>query len=215
VALGSPVNSVAVLTVKIKDLADLVVSPGATLVKGKPLVHDQEAARQLAAVKAEIEGERERWEHQQAIASEDLRTLRDRVTLQEQTVRRLTEKRDAYAGQGSAGLFGKELKQLEGELAIETAKLKDLQGDQLQEEKKQKVDAVQHREKLRALTDRQQKLEAEAVILANVSGKVVGMETEHGADSITVKLAVATNKPVLSTGEGEDGYAREARDGKD
>jgi inner membrane protein len=194
VTLGSPVNTVTVLTVKVKDLADLVVSPGALLVKGEPLVRDQEAARQLAAVTAEIAGERERWEHQEAIAREDLRTLRDKAALQEQAVRRLMEKREAYTGQGTAGLFGKELKKLEEELAAETAKLKDLQGDLAQEERKQKVDAVQHRDKLRALTDRRQKLEAEAVVLANVSGKVISMEAEHGAESIVVKLAVATSK---------------------
>jgi inner membrane protein len=201
VTLGSPVNTVTVLTVKVKDLADLVVSPGALLVKGEPLVRDQEAARQLAAVTAEIAGERERWEHQEAIAREDLRTLRDKAALQEQAVRRLMEKREAYTGQGTAGLFGKELKQLAGEIATETAKLKDLQGDLAQEERKQKVDAVQHRDKLRALTDRRQKLEAEAVVLANVSGKVISMEAEHGAESIVVKLAVATSK--------EEAYAKE------
>jgi hypothetical protein len=96
VALGSPVDFVTVLTRKVKDLADLVVSPGTTLEKGKPLVRDHEATRQLEAVKAEIAGEKERWEHQQAIASEDLRTAQDKVTLQEQAVHRLTEKRAAY-----------------------------------------------------------------------------------------------------------------------
>jgi inner membrane protein len=194
VTLGSPVNSVSVLTVKVKDLADLVVGPGATIVKGKPLVRDQEAARQLDAVKAEIVGENERWEHQQAINSEDLRTVRDKAALQEQAVRRLTEKRDTYASQGNSALFGKELKQLASEIAMEAAKLKDLQGDVAQEEKRQKVETVQHREKLRALTDRAKKLEGEAVVLANVSGKVISMEAEHGAESITVKVAVATEK---------------------
>jgi hypothetical protein len=92
------------------------------------------------------------------------------------------------------------MKKLDEELAAETAKLKDLQGDLVQEEKKQKVDAVQHREKLRALTDREKKLEAEAIVLANVSGKVISMEAEHGAESIVVKLVVATSK--------EDGYAQ-------
>lgn len=194
VTLGSPVNAVTVLSVKVRDLADLLAGPGAMLVKGEPLVRDQEAARQLDAVKAEIAGEHERWEHQQAIAGEDLRTLREKVTQQESVVRRLMERRAAYASHGDTGLFGKELKKLDEELAVETAKLKDMQGDLLQEEKKQKVDAVQHREKLRALTDRQQKLEGEAVVLANVSGKVISMEAEHGAESITVKLAVATTK---------------------
>lgn len=194
VTLGSPLNAVTVLRVKVRDLADLVAGPGAMLVKGKPLVRDQEAARQLAAVKAEIEGERERWEHQEAIASEDLRTLREKIVLQEKTVRWLAERRAAYTSQGDTGLFGKETKKLDEELAAETAKLKDQQGDLTQEERKQKVEAVQHREKLRELADRQQKLEAEAVVLANISGKVVGMETEHGTDSITVKLAVATAK---------------------
>lgn len=194
VTLGSPVNSVSVLTVKVKDLADLVVSPGATLVKSKPLVRDQEAARQLEAVKAEIENEHERWEHQQAINSEDLRTVRDKAALQEQAVHRLTEKRDTYASQGNSALFGKELKQLASEIAMEAAKLKDLQGDVAQEEKRQKVESVQHREKLRALTDRAKKLEGEAVVLANVSGKVISMEAEHGAEHITVEIAVATSK---------------------
>jgi hypothetical protein len=194
VTLGSPVNSVSVLTVKVKDLADLVVSPGGAIVKGKPLVRDQEAARQLEAVRAEIEGENERWEHQQAINNEDLRTLRDKAALQDQTVRRLIEKSDAYTSQGNSALFGKELKQLTSEIASETAKLKDLQGDVTQEEKRQRVDAVQHREKLRALTDRAKKLEGEAVVLANVSGKVISMEAEHGAEQITVKLAVAMSK---------------------
>lgn len=194
VALGSPVNSVSVLTVKVKDLADLVVSPGGAIVKGKPLVRDQEAARQLEAVKAEITGENERWEHQQAINSEDLRTVRDKAALQEQAVHRLTEKHDTYASQGNAALFGKELKQLAGEIVMEAAKLKDLQGDVAQEEKRQKVESVQHREKLRALTDRAKKLEGEAIVLANVSGKVISMEAEHGAEQITVKLAVATSK---------------------
>jgi inner membrane protein len=194
VTLGSPVNSVSVLTVKVKDLADLVVSPGGAIVKGKPLVRDQEAARQLDAVKAEIENENERWEHQQAINSEDLRTVRDKAALQEQAVHRLTEKRETYASQDNSVLFGKELKQLTGEIAAETAKLKDLQGDVAQEEKRQKVETVQHREKLRALTDRTKKLEGEAVVLANVSGKVISMEAEHGAEHITVKLAVATEK---------------------
>jgi inner membrane protein len=207
VTLGSPVNSVTVLTVRVKDLADLVASPGAILVKGNPLVRDREAARQLEAVKAEIVGENERWEQQQAIAGEDLRAARDKVTLQEQAVRRLTEKRDAYTSQGTAGLFGKELKQLAGEIAVETAKLKDLQGDLLQEEKKQKVDAVQHREKLRELTDREKKLESEAVVLANVSGKVISMEAEHGAEQITVKLAIAMDAQ-SSTGNGGR-YAQE------
>jgi hypothetical protein len=198
---------VTVLTVRVKDLADLVASPGAILVKGNPLVRDREAARQLEAVKAEIVGENERWEQQQAIAGEDLRAARDKVTLQEQAVRRLTEKRDAYTSQGTAGLFGKELKQLAGEIAVETAKLKDLQGDLLQEEKKQKVDAVQHREKLRELTDREKKLESEAVVLANVSGKVISMEAEHGAEQITVKLAIAMDAQ-SSTGNGGR-YAQE------
>jgi uncharacterized protein (UPF0335 family) len=53
---------------------------------------------------------------------------------------------------------------------------------------------VQHREKLRALTDRAKKLESEAVVLANVSGHVISMEAEHGAEHIMVKLAVAMNK---------------------
>jgi hypothetical protein len=194
VTLGSPVNSVSVLTVKVKDLADLVVSPGATIVKGKPLVRDQEAARQLEAVKAEIVGENERWEHQQAINSEDLRTVRDKAALQEQAVRRLAEKRDTYTLQGNPALFGKELKQLASEIAMEAAKLKDLQGDVAQEEKRQKVDSVQHREKLRTLADRAMKLVSEAVVLANISGKVISMETEHGAEQITVKLAIAMNK---------------------
>jgi inner membrane protein len=200
VTLGSPVNAVTVLSVKVRDLADLVVGSGAMLVKGKPLVRDQEAARQLAAVKAESEGERERWEHQEEIAREDLRTLREKIVLQESVVRRLTERRAAYTAHGDAGLFGKEMKKLDEELAADTAKLKDLQGDLVQEEKKQKVDAVQHREKLRALTDREKKLEAEAIVLANVSGKVISMEAEHGAESIVVKLVVATSK--------EDGYAQ-------
>ncbi len=194
VTLGSPVNAVTGLSVKVRDLADLVVSPGALLVKGKPLVRDQEAARQLAAVKAESEGERERWGHQEEIAREDLRTLREKIVLQESAVRRLTERRAAYTAHGDAGLFGKEMKKLDEELATEAAKLKDLQGDLVQEERKQKVDAVQHREKLRALMDREKKLEAEAIILANVSGKVISMEAEHGAESIIVKLAVATTK---------------------
>lgn len=194
VTLGSPVNSVSVITVKVKDLADLVISPGAMIVKGKPLVRDREAARQLEAVKAEIDGERERWENQQAINNEDLRTVRDKAAFQEQVVRRLTEKHDAYTKQGNSALFGKELKQLAGEIATEAAKLKDLQGDVGQEEKRQKVDSVQHREKLRTLADRAMKLESEAVVLANISGKVISMETEHGAEQITVKLAIAMNK---------------------
>jgi AAA ATPase-like protein len=198
--IGSAVSSVTVLTIKVKDLADLVVSPGAMLEKGKPLVRDQEAARQLEAIKAEIAGEKEQWEHQQAIAGEDLRTAREKVTLQEQAVHRLTEKRDTYTRQGTAGLFGRELQQLASKIAAEEAKLKDLQGDVAQEEKRQKVDAVQHREKLRALTDRAKKLESEAVVLANVSGKVISMEAEHGAEQITVKLAVATVKTELEKG---------------
>jgi inner membrane protein len=204
VALGSPVDSVTVLTLKIKDLADLVVSPGTTLEKGKPLVRDQEAARQLEAIKAEIAGEKERWEHQQAIAGEDLRTARDKVTLQEQAVHHLTEKRDTYTSQGTAGLFGRELKQLANEIAAEEAKLKDLQGDVAQEEKRQKVDAIQHREKLHALTDRAKKLESEAVVFANVSGKVISMESEPGVESITVKLAVATTKTEIEKGDREE-----------
>src|SRR6185369_10762664 len=102
-------------------------------------------------------------------------------------------KRTAYTAHEEAGLFGKELQQLSGEIAAETAKLKDLHGDLLQEEKKQKVDAVQHRGKLRSLTDREKKLETETVVLANVSGKVISMEAEHGAEQITVKLVIAMN----------------------
>jgi hypothetical protein len=155
----------------------------------------------LVAVKGEIEGERERWVHQEEIAREDLRTLRGKIVLQESAVRRLTERREAYTRQGNVGLFGKEVKKLEEELATEAAKLKDLQGDLVQEERKQKVDAVQHREKLRALMDREKKLEAEVVILANVSGKVISMEEEHGAESIIVKLAVATMKTETEKGD--------------
>lgn len=91
---------------------------------GLPLLFQRDAARQLEAVKAEIEGERERWEHQEAIAIEDLRTLREKIVPQEKTVRRLTERRATYASRGDAGLFGKETKKLDEELAAETAKNK-------------------------------------------------------------------------------------------
>lgn len=194
VTLGSPVQAVSVLTVKVKDLNDLVVSPGSDISKGKPLVHDQNATRELAATKAEIDNENERWRHQHVISSEDLRTARDKAALQEQTLRRLTEKRDAYAAHSTPALFGKELKQLASEIAVEMAKLKDLQGDVTQEEKKQQVEDVQHREKLRTLTDRAKKLESEAIVLANVTGRVLSMEVEHGTEHIMVKLAVATSK---------------------
>jgi len=59
---------------------------------------------------------------------------------------------------------------------------------------KQRVDAFQYEDKLRDLAGRQAELEAETVVFSTVTGTVIGMETEHGAESITVKLAVATSK---------------------
>ena len=44
----------------------------------------------------------------------------------------------------------------------------------------------------------------ETVVLANVSGKVLSMEVEHGTDSITVKLAVATIKTEIEKEDREE-----------
>ncbi len=59
---------------------------------------------------------------------------------------------------------------------------------------KKRVDTLQHQEKLRDLAGRQAKLESESVVFSTVTGTVIGLEAEHGAESITVKLAVATTK---------------------
>jgi inner membrane protein len=192
VSLTSPQGSVAVFKVKLKDLTDLTVSPGAMIKKGDVLVRDRTAERELAAVKAEIVGENEQWTEQRRIAAAELADLRAKVAKEESVLRRLRERHVVYSG--AADLFTKERKQLGAEIEAQETKLSGLQSDLAQREMKQRVDALQHENKLRGLAGRQTKLEAEAVVFSTVTGTVIGMETEHGAENITVKLAVATAK---------------------
>jgi hypothetical protein len=192
VSLTTPQGSVATFNVKVKDLADLTVNLNATIKKGDVLVRDRTAARELEAVKAEIAGVKEQWQEQQRITAADLADLRDKVAKEESVLRRLQERHAVYSN--AADLFAKERKQLGLEIEGQETKLSGLRSDLSQREMKQRVDALQQQDKLRDLAGRHAKLEAEAVVFSTVTGTVIGMETEHGAESITVKLAVATTK---------------------
>lgn len=192
VSLTTPQGSVATFNVKVRDLADLTVSLNTTIKKGDVLVRDRAAARELEAVKAEIAGTKEQWTETQRIAAAELADLRGKITKEEGVVRRLQERHTVYGN--AADLFAKERKQLGAEIEAQETKLSGLRSDLAQREMKQRVDALQHENKLRDLAGRRTKLETEAVTFATVTGTVIGMETEHGAESITVKLAVATVK---------------------
>lgn len=192
VTLTTPQGSVATFNVKVKDLADLTVSLNATIKKGDVLVRDRAAARELDAVKAETTGVKEQWQEQQRITAAELADLRDKVTKEESVLRRLQERHAVYGD--AADLFAKERKQLGLEIEAQETKLSGLRSDLSQREMKQRVAVLQQQEKLRDLAGRQAKLEAEAVVFSTVSGTVIGLETEHGAESITVKLAVAVGK---------------------
>jgi inner membrane protein len=209
VSLTTPQGSVATFNVKVKDLADLTVSLNATIKKGDVLVRDRIAARELEAVKAESVGARAQWQEQQRITTAELSDLRGKVTTEDGVLRRLQERHTVYSK--AADLFAKERKQLGAEIEAQEAKLSGLRSDLSQREMKQRVDALQYEDKLRDLAGRQAKLEAETVVFSTVTGTVIGMETEHGAESITVKLAVATTKEHES-GQGkrgsEDGKSR-------
>lgn len=126
------------------------------------------------------------------VTAAELADLRDKVAKEESVLRRLQERHAVYSG--AADLFAKERKQLNAEIEAQETKLSGLRSDLTQREMKQRVAALQHQEKLRDLAGRQAKLAAEAVMFSTVSGTVIGMETEHGAESITVKLVVATAK---------------------
>jgi inner membrane protein len=197
VTLTTPQGSVATFNVKVKDLADLTVSLNATLKKGDVLVRDRTAARELEAVKAETAGVKEQWQEQQRITAAELADLRDKVTKEESVLRRLQERYAVYSD--AADLFAKERKQLGLEIEAQETKLSGLRSDLSQREMKQRVDALQQQDKLRDLAGRHAKLEAEAVVFSTVTGTVIGMETEHGAESITVKLAVATVKESVAS----------------
>jgi inner membrane protein len=192
VSLTSSQGSVAVFNVKLKDLADLAVGLGSTIKKGETLVRDRIAARELEAVKAESVGTRAQWQEQQRITAAELADLQGKVAKEEAVLRRLQERHAVYSG--AADLFAKERKQLSAEIEAQETKLSGLRSDLAQREMKQRVDALQHENKLRDLAGRQAKLEAETVVFSTVTGTVIGMETEHGAESIIVKLAVATIK---------------------
>jgi inner membrane protein len=190
VTLTTPQGSVATFNVKVKDLADLTVSLNTTLKKGDVLVRDRTAARELEAVKAEIAGVKEQWQEQQRITAAELADLRDKVAKEESVLHRLQERHAVYSG--ATDLFAKERKQLGAEIEAQETKVSGLRSDLSQREMKQRVDALQQQDKLRDLAGRHAKLEAEAVVFSTVTGTVIGMETEHGAENITVKLAVAT-----------------------
>jgi len=192
VSLTSPQGTVATFNVKLKDLADLAVSLGSTIKKGDVLVRDRIAARELEAVKAESVGAQAQWREQQRITAAELAELRGKVDTEDGVLHRLQERHAVYSG--AADLFAKERKQLGAEIEAQEAKLSGLRSDLSQREMKQRVDALQQQDKLRDLAGRQAKLEAETVVFSTVTGTVIGMETEHGAESITVKLAVATRK---------------------
>jgi inner membrane protein len=192
VSLTSPQGTVAVFHVKLKDLADLAVGPGSTMRKGEVLLRDRAAARELEAVKAEIISEKEQWGQQQRITAAELVDLRAKVSQAEAALHRLTERQAVYTR--SSELFAKELKKLGEEIAAQDNTLHALRSDLAQRETKQQVEELQYKDKLRDLAGRQAKLEAEAVVFSTVTGTVIGMETEHGAENITVKLAVATAK---------------------
>ena len=192
VSLTTPQGSVATFNVKVKDLTDLTVSLNTTIKKGDVLVRDRAAARELEAVKAEISGVKEQWQEQQRIAAAELADLKGKVTKEESVLRRLNERHAVYSG--AAELLAKERKQLGGEIEAQELKVSGLRSDLSQREMKQRVEMLQHQEKLRDLAGRQAKLEAEAVVFSTVTGTVIGLEAEHGAESITVKLAVATTK---------------------
>lgn len=192
VSLTTPQGSVATFNVKVRDLADLTVNLNMTIKKGDVLVRDRAAARELEAVKAEIAGVKEQWTETQHIAAAELADLRGKSTKEEGVLRRLQERHTVYGT--AADLFAKERKQLGAEIEAQETKLSGLRSDLSQREMKQRVDALQHENKLRDLTGRQAKLETEAVTFSTVTGTVIGMETEHGAESITVKLAVSTRK---------------------
>jgi hypothetical protein len=207
VSLTSSQGSVAVFNVKLKDLADLAVSLGSTIKKGEALVRDRIAARELEAVKAEIAGVKEQWKETQRIAAAELEDLRGKVAKEDSILRRLQERHVVYSK--AADLFAKERKQLGGEIEAQETKLSGLRSDLAQREMKQRVDALQHENKLRDLAGRQARLEAETVVFSTITGTVIGMETEHGAESIAVKLAVATTKE-NDSGQGTRG----SEDGK-
>lgn len=192
VTLTTPQGSVATFNVKVKDLADLTVSLNATIKKGDVLVRDRAAARELDAVKAESAGVKEQWQEQQRITAAELTDLRDKVAKEESVLRRLQERHAVYSG--AADLLAKERKQLSTEIEAQETKVSGLCSDLSQREMKQRVDALQQQDKLRDLAGRQAKLKAEVAVFSTVTGTVIGMETEHGAESITVKLAVATVK---------------------
>jgi inner membrane protein len=192
VTLTTPQGSVATFNVKVKDLADLTVSLNTTLKKGDVLVRDRIAARELEAVKEEIAGVKEQWHEQQRITAAELADLRDKVAKEESVLHRLQERHAVYSN--AADLFAKERKQLGVEIEAQETKVSGLRSDLSQREMKQRVDALQQQDKLRDLAGRHAKLEAETVVFSTISGTVIGMETEHGAESITVKLAVAMVK---------------------
>lgn len=207
VSLTTPQGSVATFNVKVKDLADLTVGLNATIKKGDVLVRDRAAARELEAIKAEIASVKEQWQEQQRIAAAELADLRGKRTKEEGVLRRLQERHTVYGN--AADLFAKERKQLGVEIEAQETKLSGLRSDLSQREMKQRVDALQHENKLRDLAGRQAKLETEAVTFSTVTGTVIGMETEHSAESITVKLAVTTTKEGVR-GQGQQG----SEDGK-
>lgn len=192
VTLTTPQGSVATFNVKVKDLADLTVSLNATLKKGDVLVRDRIAARELEAVKEEIAGVKEQWYEQQRITAAELADLRGKVAKEESVLRRLQERHAVY--NGAADLLAKERKQIGTEIEAQETKVSGLRSDLSQREMKQRVAVLQQQDKLRDLAGRQAKLAAEVAVFSTVTGTVIGMETEHGAESITVKLAVATTK---------------------
>jgi inner membrane protein len=210
VSLTSPHATIAVFSVKLKDLADLAVGPGATIAKGDVLLRDRAAARELEALTAEIASEQEQWERRQRLAATELDDLRTKIALAEAALRRLTDRQAVYTR--SPELFAKELKRLDEEISAQENTLLALRSDLAQRETRWQVEELQYQDKLRALAGRQAKLETEAVVFATVGGTVVGMETEYGAEHITVKLAVATVKPEeqeRESGRMEEGHAQD------
>jgi inner membrane protein len=209
VSLTTPQGSVATFNVKVKDLTDLTVSLNTMIKKGDVLVRDRIAERELTAIKAESVDAKEQWKEQQRITAAELADLRGKVATEDGVLHRLQERHAVYSG--AADLFTKERKQLSAEIEAQETKLSGLRSDLAQREMKQRVDALQHENKLRDLAGRHAKLEAETVVFSTVTGTVIGMETEHGAESITVKLAVATTKE-NDSGQGtrgnEDGKIR-------
>jgi hypothetical protein len=95
---------------------------------------------------------------------------------------------------GTADSLAKGRKQRKLKIEAQELRVSGLRFDLSQHEMRQCIETLQHQEKLRDLAGRPAKLEAEAVVLPTVTGTVIGMEAERGAERIMVKPAVATTK---------------------